>query len=259
MKEAVGEVAEAAEILQEVAVETFGAMAKTEKIAYILEQVRLCLGRKDYVRAQILSRKVAPRAFTPPAAGPKKGEAAGEIGIEGTAIQAPAPGTPSLEELKLQYYALMVRYHSHEGNYLEMCRCYRAILDTPAVAEDPARWGDALKKATWYAVLAPADSDRATLMAATAGDRRLEDSLPEYAALLGKMASKEVVWWRALSGEYAAEIEAQAEVFGGEEGKKRREGECTPGLGRGSAPGSRLGRGVPGDAGACPWCVLPPP
>ena len=30
--------------------ETFGAMAKTEKIFYILEQVRLCLDRKDYIR-----------------------------------------------------------------------------------------------------------------------------------------------------------------------------------------------------------------
>jgi hypothetical protein len=33
--------------------ETFGAMAKSEKIAYILEQVRLCLDRKDFVRAQV--------------------------------------------------------------------------------------------------------------------------------------------------------------------------------------------------------------
>ena len=30
--------------------ETYGAMAKTEKVAFILEQVRLCLARKDYVR-----------------------------------------------------------------------------------------------------------------------------------------------------------------------------------------------------------------
>lgn len=28
-------------------------MAKSEKIAYILEQVRLCLDRKDFVRAQV--------------------------------------------------------------------------------------------------------------------------------------------------------------------------------------------------------------
>ncbi len=28
-------------------------MAKSEKVAYILEQVRLCLDRKDFVRAQV--------------------------------------------------------------------------------------------------------------------------------------------------------------------------------------------------------------
>lgn len=53
MQEQEGKVAEAAETLQEVAVETFGGMAKTEKIAFILEQVRLCLDKKDFVRAQV--------------------------------------------------------------------------------------------------------------------------------------------------------------------------------------------------------------
>jgi len=203
--------------------ETFGAMAKSEKIAYILDQVRLCLERKDYVRAQILSRKVSPRAFTAAAAA-KKGEATGEIGIEGTAIEAPAPGTPSLEQLKLQYYALMVRYYAHEGNYLEICRAHRAVLDTPCVEADPAAWGDALRKAAWYVVLAPRDSDQRTLLAATAADRRLDD-LPLYKELLSKLSGKEVLWWRTLSAEYAGEMDAQADVFGGEEGKKRREGE----------------------------------
>lgn len=46
-------------------------------------QVRLCLDRQDYVRAQILSKKIAPKAFVE-----RKGEAKGEIGIEGTAIEA---------------------------------------------------------------------------------------------------------------------------------------------------------------------------
>lgn len=75
---------EAADILQEVAVETYGAMAKSEKIAFILEQVRLCMDKGDYVRAQILSRKISPKAFLE-----RRGEATGEIGIEGTAIEAP--------------------------------------------------------------------------------------------------------------------------------------------------------------------------
>jgi 26S proteasome regulatory subunit N5 len=67
--------------------ETFGAMAKTEKVFYILEQVRLCLDRKDFVRAQILAKKVSPRAFVEQPG--KKGVAAGEIGIEGTTIEHP--------------------------------------------------------------------------------------------------------------------------------------------------------------------------
>ena len=49
-KEAAGDVDGAATLMQEVAVETFGAMAKTEKIDFVLEQVRLCLDKGDFVR-----------------------------------------------------------------------------------------------------------------------------------------------------------------------------------------------------------------
>ena len=41
----------------------FGAMANIEKIAFIFEQVRLCLDCQDYVRAQIFLRKISPRVF----------------------------------------------------------------------------------------------------------------------------------------------------------------------------------------------------
>ena len=54
---------EAADIMQEVAVETYGALSKEEKVAFILEQVRLVLDRGDYTRAQILAKKVNPRTF----------------------------------------------------------------------------------------------------------------------------------------------------------------------------------------------------
>ena len=55
-------------------------------------QVRLCLERKDYVRAQILIRKVSPRAFVERP--DKKGQNTGEVGIEGTTIEAPAEVRP---------------------------------------------------------------------------------------------------------------------------------------------------------------------
>lgn len=82
--------------------ETFGAMAKTEKINYILDQVRLCLDRKDFVRAQILAKKISPRAF---AEAPKKEEKPGEKGIEGTTIEHP-------DEVRCQFSRCLVSYTS---------------------------------------------------------------------------------------------------------------------------------------------------
>lgn len=45
-------------------------------------QVRLCLAKRDFIRAQILARKISPRAFQK-----QQGDSTGEIGIEGTAIE----------------------------------------------------------------------------------------------------------------------------------------------------------------------------
>eukprot|EP00253_Pinus_taeda_P024633 PITA_24633 len=105
IKEEQGLIAEAADLMQEVAVETFGAMAKTEKIAFILEQVRLCLDRKDYMRAQILSRRISPKAFDSGTLKEKKKPKEGDNMVE----EAPAD-IPSLLELKRIYYELMIRY-----------------------------------------------------------------------------------------------------------------------------------------------------
>lgn len=40
-----------------------------------------------------------------------------------------AQGTPSLEELKLMYYRLLIRYHEHNNSYIDICRCYRSIYE----------------------------------------------------------------------------------------------------------------------------------
>lgn len=49
-------------------------------------------------------------------------------------------GIPSLGELKLRYYELMITYHQHYHNYLEICRCYKAIFESEGVDADPAVW-----------------------------------------------------------------------------------------------------------------------
>ena len=63
IKEADGDIEEAAKILQELQVETYGGMERREKTEFILEQMRLCLLNKDYIRVQIISKKISTRYF----------------------------------------------------------------------------------------------------------------------------------------------------------------------------------------------------
>ena len=44
-------------------VETFGSMERDEKVRFILEQMRLCLAKRDYVRTQIISKKISTKFF----------------------------------------------------------------------------------------------------------------------------------------------------------------------------------------------------
>jgi 26S proteasome regulatory subunit N5 len=44
-------------------VETYGSMEKREKIDFLLEQMRICLLKKDFIRTQIISRKISIRSF----------------------------------------------------------------------------------------------------------------------------------------------------------------------------------------------------
>jgi 26S proteasome regulatory subunit N5 len=248
MKEAEGKIAEAAELLQEIAVETYGSMSKTEKISFILEQVRLCLDRGDYVRAQIMARKISPRAFASEnriaakakreaadakdkidedmadaatddlkkssSSSKKGGEQKPEIGIEGTAVEPPPEGTASLEQLKLQYHSLMIRYYAHTSDYLEIARAYRSVLDTPIIEADVARAQDTLAKAAWYCVLSPVSSDQATLLELTKQDKRMED-LPGLAKLLKGFSGNEILWWRQIKQDMGQEMADAHDIFGG--------------------------------------------
>ncbi|PWZ14064.1 26S proteasome non-ATPase regulatory subunit 12 A [Zea mays] len=72
--------------------------------AFILEQVRLFLDRQDYVRAQILSRKISTRVFDADPSKEKKNPKEGDNIVQ----DAPAD-IPSLLELKRIYYELMIR------------------------------------------------------------------------------------------------------------------------------------------------------
>jgi len=109
LKEEEGQLVKAAEILQEAAVETYGAMEKREKTAYILEQMRLTLAVKDFVRCRMVARKVNKKVL---------GEAA-------------------LQDLKLRFYDLLIQFHTeHDRDTLQLAQHYYAIYSTPGVQEN---------------------------------------------------------------------------------------------------------------------------
>jgi 26S proteasome regulatory subunit N5 len=56
-----GDVTEAAKIMQELQVETYGSMERKEKVEMILEQMGLCLAVQDFFSAQIISKKISTR------------------------------------------------------------------------------------------------------------------------------------------------------------------------------------------------------
>lgn len=94
-----GDVDEACDIIQDVHVETYGSLSKKEKAQYILEQMRLNLLKKDYIRALIHSRKTNAKT------------------LEEEGFSA----------VKVRYYMMMIEYHTVERDAWEICQVYYKV------------------------------------------------------------------------------------------------------------------------------------
>jgi 26S proteasome regulatory subunit N5 len=108
MKEEDGEVNEATDTIQEVQIETYGSMDKKEKLEYILYQLKLVLLRKDFVRTQIILKKISRKALT-------------EAGFE---------------KIKLNYYSQIIQYYNHEKDDFEVAKDYQTLYDTMKAVEE---------------------------------------------------------------------------------------------------------------------------
>lgn len=127
IKEEAGDIPGAADVLQEVHVETYGSLSKREKIEFILEQMRLTLAKKDYVRTSIVSGKINRKA----------------INEEG------------MEQEKIQYFTLMTEYHKHERNSYELAKDYYQIYQTSTVQADEVKWREALQYTVLFLTMSP--------------------------------------------------------------------------------------------------------
>jgi len=164
IKEEDGDVAAAAEVLQDVHVETYGSLSKREKVEFILEQMRLTLGKKDYIRAAIVAGKINRKA----------------IAEEG------------MEEEKIKFFTLMTEYHRHQKDAFELAKDYHSIYSTSTVQADEAQWKDALQSSIIFLAMSPYSNEQQDMMNRINVDPNLEkiDSCREAVKLFLK---KEIV------------------------------------------------------------------
>ncbi|KAF7281513.1 hypothetical protein GWI33_004593 [Rhynchophorus ferrugineus] len=195
IREDEGNIQEAASIIQELQVETYGSMEKKEKVELILEQMRLCLAKQDYIRTQIISKKINTKFFED----------------EGT------------QDLKLKYYGLMMELDQHEGSYLATCKHYRAVLNTPSIQASPEGRQKSAKAVVLYLILAPYDNEQSDLTYRVLTDKVLEE-IPLYKSLLKLFTTPELIKWSGLCELYEKELKTTP-VFGGDEQANKRWGD----------------------------------
>ncbi|XP_039971102.1 26S proteasome non-ATPase regulatory subunit 12 [Bactrocera neohumeralis] len=225
IKEADGDIAGAASVMEELQVETYGSMDKREKVELILEQMRLCLLKEDFVSTQIIAKKISIKFFDDPAQ----------------------------HDLKLKFYNLMIRL-DRDGSFLKTSRHYQAIAEParPVAAvpqlteeekkklseEDKKKREDEIKAAAaaaaalstveltpeqekeqkeklicavLYCVLAPYDNEQSDMMAHLSKKKKLED-IPAYREILRLFMSKELINFDTFNADFGSVL-AENEMF----------------------------------------------
>ncbi|KAJ2616713.1 proteasome regulatory particle subunit [Coemansia sp. RSA 1365] len=188
-----GQIKEACDTLQEIQVETYGSMERREKTDFILEQMRLCLAKRDYIRMAIISHKINPKYFE----------------------------HEDTEDLKLRFYELMIQYDVHEENYLEVCRHYNQVYTTKSIKEDVNKWPAVLQNIIMYLVLSPFDNEQSDMLHRFKQDHNLE-KLELCAQLVKSFTTMELMRWPVMEHIYGPEFRT-TDVFSAqtEDGNKR--------------------------------------
>merc|ERR1712172_22210 len=148
-------------------------MDRKEKVEFILEQMRLTLAKKDYIRTQIISKKISSKYFE----------------------------DKDTVDLKLKFYQLMIELDQHEGSYLAVCKHYLAVYNTEQIQKDADKMKEALCCVVLYLVLAPFDNEQSDLLHRVFSDKNLEE-ISFYQKFLKNFITNEIINWSALCKEF---------------------------------------------------------
>ncbi|KAL8293413.1 hypothetical protein RQP46_000114 [Phenoliferia psychrophenolica] len=184
IKESEGDITAASDLLQDLQVETFGSMDRREKVDFILEQMRLLKVQADWDKLAIVAKR---------------------INIKWLADK-------DHEDLKLRFYGLMILWGLHSNKYLEVCKYYRQVYDTPSIEADEAKWSAVLRNIAYFVVLAPYDNEQADLLARVVKDDKLA-RVPESFNLITCFTTPELMRWPGIELLYGESLR-KTKVFG---------------------------------------------
>lgn len=202
VKEAKGDLEGAAAIMQELQVETFGGMERKEKFDFILEQMRLCLEKNDFIRGGIIAKKIIPRQLN----------------------------KEEFDEEKMRFYSHMIRIHARNQSYMDICRAYLERYETGKCQAEEGLWTRELKLACLFLILSPRDSMQSDMLHRIRGFKNM-GKLVIYGELLKLFATEELIGWPHLVERFGAHLtesvalsadEAKGEEISWEAGLKER-------------------------------------
>lgn len=176
IREQEGNINLAAELMEELHIESYGSMDKKEKVEFLLEQMRLHLANQDLMKTQIISKKINPKFFI----------------------------DNNEQALKFKYYGLMIQLEQ-DTSFLNTSRHYQAVVNTDMVMMTPNRRQRMMTCAVLYCILSPFDSEQYDMML-NLNENKILEEIPIYRDILKVFLSKELINWQEICSRYKKDL-----------------------------------------------------
>ncbi len=131
---------------------------------FILEQMRLTLGKKDYVRAAIVAGKVSRKHLA----------------------------EENMESYKVKFHTLLAEYHRDDKNAFMLAKDYHAIYSTPHILKEESSWMPALQSTVLFLALSPHSNEQQDMLHRVQQDANLE-KLPSFQKTIELLLKKEII------------------------------------------------------------------
>lgn len=183
-----GDLDKATDVLCDLQVETYSLMPFSTKIAYILDQVKLTLQKKDFAQAKILSRKILLKTLR---------------------------GFDKADEYKATYLGYLLEISKHEHDYATIVQNLLLLIEIPQIQKLP-EYKAILTSTVYYIILSPYDNHLLDLIHKIMANASFaKHTEKDVFRLLETFTTDELIHHEVLEKEYRERF-GESEVFASE-------------------------------------------